>query len=59
VFSFCVIGPTCVLKNVNSLHKKNSYAILAPNVAVEWLRLLLCIREVPGSNLSPEVGYPD
>jgi hypothetical protein len=29
------------------------------NVVVEWLTLLLHIREVPGSNLSPETGYPD
>jgi hypothetical protein len=27
------------------------------NVMVEWLALL--IREVPGSNLDPEAGYPD
>jgi hypothetical protein len=26
---------------------------------VEWLALLLRIREVPGSNLSPVTGYPD
>jgi hypothetical protein len=26
---------------------------------VEWLTLLLRIREVPGSNLDPETGYPD
>jgi hypothetical protein len=29
------------------------------NVVVEWLAFLLCIREVPGSNLGPETGYPD
>jgi hypothetical protein len=29
------------------------------NVAVEWITLLLRIREAPGSNLSPEIGYPD
>jgi hypothetical protein len=28
-------------------------------VVVEWLALLTRIREVPGSNLSPEIGYPD
>jgi hypothetical protein len=31
---------------------------LKPNSEVEWLTLLLCIREVPGSNLGPETGYP-
>jgi hypothetical protein len=29
------------------------------NMAVEWLALLLRIREFPGSNLGPETGYPD
>jgi hypothetical protein len=29
------------------------------NIVVEWLVLLLCIWEVPGSNLGPEIGYPD
>jgi hypothetical protein len=27
--------------------------LLPPNVVVEWLTLLLCIREVPGSKLGP------
>jgi hypothetical protein len=26
---------------------------------VEWLTTLLCIREVPGSNLGEETDYPD
>jgi hypothetical protein len=29
-----------------------------PDVVVEWLALLR-IREVPGSYLGPEAGYPD
>jgi hypothetical protein len=33
------------------------HVFTAPNVVVEWLTLL--IREVPGSNFCPEVGYPD
>jgi hypothetical protein len=32
---------------------------LPPNVVVEWLTPLICIREVPGWNLGPESGYPD
>jgi hypothetical protein len=32
---------------------------LGTNVVVQWLNLLLYIREVPGSNLDPEIGYPD
>jgi hypothetical protein len=30
---------------------------IRPNVVVEWLTLLLRIRQIPGSNLGP--GYPD
>jgi hypothetical protein len=30
-----------------------------PNVVVEWLTLLILIREVQGLNLGPETGYPD
>jgi hypothetical protein len=31
---------------------------LVPNVVIEWLTLLLPIREVEGSNLGPET-YPE
>jgi hypothetical protein len=34
------------------------HTINIPNVVVECF-LLLYIREVPGSNLGPEAGYPD
>jgi hypothetical protein len=30
-----------------------------PKVMVEWLALLLRIREIPVPNLDPETGYPD
>jgi hypothetical protein len=30
-----------------------------PKVLAEWLTLLLRIREIPGSNIGPEIGYPD
>jgi hypothetical protein len=30
-----------------------------PNVVVEWLTLMLRIKEVPASNPGPETGYPD
>jgi hypothetical protein len=33
--------------------------INAPNVASEWLKLLLRITEVPSPNLGPEIGSPD
>jgi hypothetical protein len=29
------------------------------DVPFEWLAILLCIRQVSGSNLSPETSYPD
>jgi hypothetical protein len=29
------------------------------NVVVEWLTLLVFIREVQGLNLGPDTGYPD
>jgi hypothetical protein len=29
------------------------------NVSVEWLAVLLHFHEVTGSNLDPDVGYPD
>jgi hypothetical protein len=32
---------------------------LLPSVAVKWLTLLFCIREILGSNLGLETGYPD
>lgn len=31
---------------------------LRPNVAAEWLELLLGVREVPGSDLGPQAGCP-
>jgi hypothetical protein len=31
----------------------------APDIAIEWLALLLRIREEPGSDLGKEIGYPD
>jgi hypothetical protein len=30
-----------------------------PSVVVEWLTLLLRIREVPASDVGPETSYPD
>jgi hypothetical protein len=35
------------------------FFVIGPNVVVEWLTLTLPIREVPGSYLSPDTGYPD
>jgi hypothetical protein len=45
---------------VEDYHKmKDKKDIKLPTVVVEWLTLLLRIREVPGSNLGPETGYSD
>jgi hypothetical protein len=41
----------------NSGLKFGTVAIL-PNAAAEWLAFLVPIREVPGSDVSPETGYP-
>jgi hypothetical protein len=35
------------------------FRYMTPNVVVEWLKLLLRIREVRGSNLGPKTVYPD
>jgi hypothetical protein len=42
----------------NSVIKKRNNMKMVFIFVVEWLTLLLCIREVPGSNLVPETGYP-
>jgi hypothetical protein len=42
---------TCVSKALSRMAKQN--------VEVEWLTLMLCIEEVPGSNLDRKTGYPD
>jgi hypothetical protein len=34
-------------------------ATMESDVAVEWLTLLLRIRDVSGSVIGPETGYPD
>jgi hypothetical protein len=45
--------PTKALVDKGPFHERG------PNVVVEWLTLLLRIREVPGTNLGSETGYPD
>jgi hypothetical protein len=45
--------PTCC----TSVHIAINY--WTPNVRVDWETFLLRIREIPGSNLGPETGYPD
>jgi hypothetical protein len=52
----CRLSPT----NPDAFLVSSLYLHAQPlNFVVEWLALLLCIREVPGSNLGPETGYPD
>jgi hypothetical protein len=46
--------------NEGALTAQNTYSMkIVPNVMVERLTILLRIREVPDSNLGPEIGYPD
>jgi hypothetical protein len=40
------------------LVKKTKTETQSPNVVVEWLTLLLRIREVPDSNMGLKTGYP-
>jgi hypothetical protein len=48
-----------VVSEDRQLFLPNINCKLKPNVVVEWLTPLLHIRDVPGSNLGPETGYPD
>jgi hypothetical protein len=42
------------------IHRQLSWRnIILPKYSVEWLTLLIRIREVTGSNLGPEIDYPD
>jgi hypothetical protein len=50
------LSHTCYMISPSHCHP-NPYGE-GPNFAVEWLTFLLRIREVPGSNLGPETGYP-
>jgi hypothetical protein len=43
--------------SLSVLINKNGNGNSRPNFTVEWLALLLRIREVPGSNLGPETRY--
>jgi hypothetical protein len=40
------------------IHHPNNYMRTEQKNVVEWLTLLLRIREVPGSNQGPETGVP-
>jgi hypothetical protein len=39
--------------------KATYFQMVSPNVAKDWLSLLLSILEVPGSNLGLQNGYSD
>jgi hypothetical protein len=54
-----VIGDISVIFFIcNHLDSGLHFFRTLPNVVVEWLTLLLSIREVPASNLGLESGYP-
>jgi hypothetical protein len=39
--------------------KKPNMDTIPPKVVVEWLTILHAIREIHGSNIDLETGYPD
>jgi hypothetical protein len=41
------------------LHANRKTTVIPPNVAIEWLALLLLLREVQGSNLGLNTSYLD
>jgi hypothetical protein len=47
----------CHDESVMELQESNIERWQSPNIAVEWLALLLRMREIPGSNLLPETGF--
>jgi hypothetical protein len=50
----------CSFLFTHSMYRISPSASKGPNLIVaEWLELLLRIREVPGSKLGPESGYPE
>jgi hypothetical protein len=51
-------GDGLTAKHVDDTTKDNANTH-APNVVLEWLTVLLRIREVLGSNLDTETGHPD
>jgi hypothetical protein len=52
---------TKVATSVSSSEEKKKTTItgISQNVVVEWLTILLRIREVPGLNLRPKTGCPE
>jgi hypothetical protein len=46
-------------RNVRNLCFNLLLTPVTPNVMAEWLTLLSHIRDVPGSNLGRETGYPE
>jgi hypothetical protein len=58
-------GACCLHYTGDSSLSTNSFLdliiiiIIKPNEAVERLAYLLRIREIPGTNLGPEIGYSD
>jgi hypothetical protein len=69
-FVFCAVTPFGIVRGYQSFGitycfhfqsvtaQKTNIDTLS-NVVVEWIKLLLRIREVPDSNLSQENGYPE
>jgi hypothetical protein len=52
------LAPAILVHYRKNTHKAYSDQSIS-YVVVEWLTILLRIREVPDSNLGPETNYPD
>jgi hypothetical protein len=46
-------------KSWNVYYKLENFLSVSPNVVVQWLTLLLRIRDLQGSYIGPKTGYPD
>jgi hypothetical protein len=58
IFPECFIYYVCTYLALTFNISRFESIISKNNVTVEWLPILLCVREVPGSNLGPSTSYP-
>jgi hypothetical protein len=55
----CGRGYSCIKRNKTRFHIDRLPDFSSPNVKVDRVAPLLRIRDVPGCNLAPQIGYPD
>jgi hypothetical protein len=56
VYEYCA---SIMNQTSKGLSERGRNYVLKPNFAAGWLAILHRVREVPGSNLGQETGYPD